>query len=87
MERGGRIKAIVLPSRRGPALKKQVMQWVMPESIVITDDWPAYHGLDPHFISLSRQKPESFPMHDNRKFPEKTPRLAHAYLDDQVSHC
>lgn len=26
----------------------------MPESIVITDDWPAYYGLDRHFISHSR---------------------------------
>jgi transposase-like protein len=54
VERGGRIKATVLPSRRGPALKRQVVQWVMPDSIVITDDWPAYHGLDRHYISHSR---------------------------------
>jgi len=54
VERGGRIKATVLPSRRGPGLKKQVIEWVMPESIVITDDWPAYNGLDRHYISHSR---------------------------------
>ena len=54
VERGGRIKATVLPSRHGPALKRQVIEWVEPESIVITDDWPAYNGLERHFISHSR---------------------------------
>jgi transposase len=54
VERGGRIKATVLPSRHGPGLKKQVVQWVMPESIIVTDEWPAYNGLDQHFIAHSR---------------------------------
>jgi transposase-like protein len=54
VERGGRIKATVLPSRRGPRLKQQVIEWVEPESIVITDEWPAYNGLDRHFIDHSR---------------------------------
>ena len=54
VERGGRIKATVLPSRRGPALKRTVIEWVEPESIIITDDWPAYNGLDQHYISHSR---------------------------------
>ena len=54
VERGGRIKATVLPSRHGPQLQKQVIEWVNPESIVITDDWPAYNGLKRHFIDHSR---------------------------------
>jgi transposase len=54
VERGGRIKARVLPGRRGPALKQQVIDWVEPESIIFTDEWPAYNGLDRHFISHSR---------------------------------
>ena len=54
VERGGRIKATVLPSRHGPQLKQQVIEWVEPTSIVITDDWPAYHGLERHYISHSR---------------------------------
>lgn len=54
VERGGRIKATVLPSRHGPELQKQVIEWVNPESIVITDDWPAYNGLKRHFIDHSR---------------------------------
>jgi transposase-like protein len=56
VERGGRIKATVLPSRRGPALNRQIVQWVHPESIIITDEWPAYSGLERHFISHSRIK-------------------------------
>jgi transposase len=54
VERGGRVKATVLQSRRGPALKATLVQWVEPESILITDEWPAYNGLDKHFISHSR---------------------------------
>jgi transposase len=54
VERGGRIKATVLPSRHGPALKKQVIEWVEPTSIIFTDDWGAYNGLDREFIAHSR---------------------------------
>jgi transposase-like protein len=54
VERGGRIKATVLPGRRGPALKAQVVEWVRPESIIYTDEWPAYSGLDQHFLAHSR---------------------------------
>lgn len=54
VERGGRVKATVLPSRRGPGLKRKVIEWVEPESLVITDDWPAYNGLERHFIDHSR---------------------------------
>jgi transposase len=54
VERGGRVKATVLPGRRGPKLKETLVEWVEPESILITDEWPAYNGLDKHFISHSR---------------------------------
>ncbi len=54
VERGGRIKATVLPSRHGKHLQKQVIEWVEPTSIVITDDWPAYNGLERHYIAHSR---------------------------------
>ena len=54
VERGGRIKATVLPSRRGPQLKRQVIEWVEPDSIIVTDEWPAYNGLEKHFIDHSR---------------------------------
>jgi transposase-like protein len=54
VQRGGRVKATVLPSRRGPKLKETLIEWVEPESIIVTDEWPAYNGLDKHFISHSR---------------------------------
>jgi len=54
VERGGRIKATVLPSRRGPALHDQVIEWVQPTAIVYTDEWPAYNRLGQHFIAHSR---------------------------------
>lgn len=54
VERGGRVKATVLPGRRDPALKQQVVEWVKPESIVYTDEWAAYRGLDRSFVAHSR---------------------------------
>ncbi len=54
VERGGRVKATVLPSRRGPRLREQAIEWVRPESIVITDEWPAYNQLHKHFAKHSR---------------------------------
>jgi len=54
VERGGRIKATVVPSRRGPRIKEQVTAWVRPEAIVYTDTWPAYNRLGDHFAAHSR---------------------------------
>jgi transposase-like protein len=54
VERGGRIKATVLPSRRGPALSNKVIEWVVPESVVYTDEWPAYNQLGVHFFGHRR---------------------------------
>jgi transposase-like protein len=54
VERGGRIKATVVPSRRGPRLREQVIEWVRPEAIVYTDEWPAYNRLGDHFADHSR---------------------------------
>ncbi len=54
VERGGRVKATVLPSRRGPGLQAQAIEWIDPRSIVYTDEWPAYNQLHRHFASHSR---------------------------------
>jgi transposase len=45
VERGGRVRARVIPSRRGPSLSREVRANVNPMSIIITDDWPAYKPL------------------------------------------
>jgi transposase-like protein len=54
VERGGRVKATVLPSRRGPRLREQAIEWVDPEAIVFTDEWPPYNSLHKHFAAHSR---------------------------------
>jgi transposase len=54
VERGGRVKATVLPSRRGPGLHNQVVDWVHPTSIVYTDEWPAYNRLGGSFAGHCR---------------------------------
>ncbi len=59
VERGGRVKATVVPGRRGPHIHKQVIEWVRPEAIVYTDEWPAYNQLGAHFASHSRVRHSS----------------------------
>jgi transposase-like protein len=54
VERGGRVKATVLPTRRGPGLQAQTIEWVEPTAIVYTDEWGAYNRLGEHFAAHSR---------------------------------
>lgn len=54
VERGGRVKATVLPSRRGPRLQEQAIEWVDPNAIVYTDEWPYYNSLHKHFAKHGR---------------------------------
>lgn len=54
VERGGRVKATVLPSQRGRGLHDKAVEWIEPTSIVYTDEWPAYDQLGGHFAAHSR---------------------------------
>jgi transposase len=54
VERGGRVKATVLPSRRGRGLHDKAVEWIEPTSIVYTDEWPAYNQLHRDFAAHSR---------------------------------
>jgi transposase len=54
VERGGRVKATVLPSRRSPRLREQAIEWVDAKSIVYTDEWPYYSKLREHFAEHRR---------------------------------
>jgi transposase len=45
VERGGRIRAVVVPSSRGPVLKEKIGEFVLPESMIYTDDYSGYDGL------------------------------------------
>jgi transposase-like protein len=46
VERGGKVRASVVPSRGVAALQGNIVQYVLPGSTVFTDDWSAYAGLD-----------------------------------------
>jgi transposase-like protein len=50
VERGGRVRVRVIPSRRGPALSREVRANINPASIVYTDDWVAYKPLKREFL-------------------------------------
>jgi transposase-like protein len=50
VERGGRVRARVIPSRRGPALSQAVRANVNPAWILFTDDWMAYRQLRREYL-------------------------------------
>jgi hypothetical protein len=50
VERGGRIRFRVVPSRRGPTLSREVRANVNPSSIIFTDDWQASKPLRGEFL-------------------------------------
>ena len=54
VERGGRIKATAIESRRGAPLRDKVIEWIDPDAIVYTDQWPAYNFAGRHFAAHSR---------------------------------
>ena len=50
VERGGKVRARVIPSRHGAALSRAVLANVNPDSIIFTDDWPSYKPLRREYI-------------------------------------
>ncbi len=56
VERGGRIKATHLPDRGGVGIKREIHEHVLPASMIFTDDWPTYRGLDKHYAGHRRIK-------------------------------
>ena len=50
VERGGRVKLRIIPSRRGAGLSREVRQHVNPAAMLITDDWVAYKPLRREFL-------------------------------------
>ncbi len=49
VERGGRVRARVVPSRRGGGFSREVRANINPDSILYTDDWVAYKPLSREF--------------------------------------
>lgn len=50
VERGGRVRLRVIPSRRGPALSREVRTHLNPSSLLFTDDWQAYKQLKRDYL-------------------------------------
>jgi transposase len=50
VERGGRIRFRVIPSRHGALLSRAVLANVDPSSIIFTDDWASYKPLSGQFL-------------------------------------
>ena len=51
VERGGRVRLRVIPSRRGADLSREVKANINPASIIFTDDWQAYKPLRRDFLA------------------------------------
>ena len=51
VERGGGGRLRSIPSRRGPALSREVRSHVNPSAFIITDDWQAYKPLRGDFLA------------------------------------
>jgi transposase len=49
VERGGRVRASVVPNRGRDSLQGEIGRYVLPASTIFSDEWPAYHGLDQRF--------------------------------------
>ena len=49
VERGGRLRLRVVPSRRGEGFSREVRANINPQSLLITDDWVAYKPLRGNF--------------------------------------
>jgi transposase len=46
VERGGKVRAMVVPSNQGQTLKTPIYTHVLPSSSIFTDEYPAYKGLE-----------------------------------------
>lgn len=56
VERGGRVRASVVPDRSAPTLHGKVREFVLPESMIFTDEWKLYVGLGREFKGHKRIK-------------------------------
>jgi transposase len=54
VERGGSVRAHVIPHRTASTLSATVKQHVLPSAMIFTDDWMAYRGIGKHFGAHGR---------------------------------
>jgi transposase len=56
VERGGRVRTSVVPNRGGQALGAKAREFVLPESMIFTDEWSLYEEIGKGFKSHRRIK-------------------------------
>jgi transposase len=56
VERGGRVRAYVVPNRSRRTLFGAAKSYVLPESLIFTDEWSLYKGIGVHFAGHHRIK-------------------------------
>ncbi len=54
VERHGRVKAVVAADRKMTTLKPVIKEYVLPRSVVFTDDFPSYDDLNPNWYKHRR---------------------------------
>ena len=54
VERGGRVKATIVPDRYANTLHAQVIERVLPASMIFTDEYTSYQGIGQHFRGHKR---------------------------------
>ncbi len=54
VERGGRVKADLVPDRSGPTLSAKAREFVLPESMIFTDEWKLYVSVGREFKGHKR---------------------------------
>jgi transposase len=56
VERGGRVKASVIPDRSKPTLQGKIREYVLPESMIFTDELKLYQGIGKEYRGHKRIK-------------------------------
>jgi transposase len=56
VERKGRVRALVVPNRGAESLQVNAKKFVLPSSMIFTDEWKLYEGLSDHFAGHRRIK-------------------------------
>jgi hypothetical protein len=54
VERGGRVRASVAPDRKKPTLHAKIKEFVLPESMIFTDEWVLYGGIEKQYKGHKR---------------------------------
>jgi transposase-like protein len=54
VERGGRVRASTAPDRTKPTLQGKIKEFVLPESMIFTDEWALYVGIGKQYKGHKR---------------------------------